>query len=230
MRKESMSQHIIEPGPSEVKKPQVNPLLKMALELGPLLIFFLGTFKGEWLAAQFPVLAGLGKPLFIATALFMVATVVSLVISWLLTRTIPLMPLVSAVVVLVFGALSIWLQNDTFIKMKPTIIYTLFGAVLLGGLAFGRPLLGYVLDAAFRLDDEGWRKLTFRWGLFFLASAVVNEIVWRGLAALLPAAQADEYWAAFKLFGFTILTVVFIFTQMPMIARHSLDGEGKPDE
>jgi len=220
-----MNAPIIEAGPADPKKPQVNPLLKMALELGPLLIFFFATFKGEWLAELFPLLGSLGKPLFIATALFMAATVISLAISWALTRTIPLMPLVSAIVVLVFGALSIWLQNDTFIKMKPTIIYTLFGAVLLGGLAFGKSLLGYVLDAAFRLDQEGWRKLTFRWGLFFLASAVINEIVWRGLAALLPAEQADEYWAAFKLFGFTALTVAFVFTQMPLIQRHALDGQ-----
>jgi intracellular septation protein len=226
-----MNDRIIEPNPSERRKPQVNPLLKLALELGPLLVFFFGTFKGEWLAAQLPFLADLGKPLFIATALFMAATVISLALSWALTRTIPLMPLVSAIVVLVFGALSIWLQNDTFIKMKPTIIYALFGAVLLGGLAFGRSLLGYVLDAAFRLDAEGWRKLTFRWGLFFLASAVVNEIVWRGLAAVYPPQQADEYWAAFKLFGFTILTLLFVFSQVPLINRHSLDEEaGEPGE
>ena len=91
------------------------------------------------------------------------------------------MPLVTGVVVLVFGALTLWLQDDTFIKMKPTIVNTLFGAVLLGGLLFGKSLLGYVFDAAFKLDAEGWRKLTLRWGLFFLFLAVVNEVVWRQL-------------------------------------------------
>jgi intracellular septation protein len=220
-----MSEPLIERDPTDPRTRRMNPALKFALEMGPLLVFFFGTFRGEWLISVFPVLGALGKPLFIATALFMVATVISLAISWLLTRTIPLMPLVSGVVVLVFGALSIWLQNDTFIKMKPTIVYTLFAVVLLGGLAFGRPLLGYVFDSAFHLDAEGWRKLTFRWGLFFLFSALVNEIVWRGLAAIYPPEQADEYWAAFKLFGFTALTFLFVLSQMPLIMRHSLEEQ-----
>ena len=112
----------------------------------------------------FPALAALGGPIFVATGLFMVATAIALVASWLLTRTLPIMPLVSGVVVLIFGALTLWLQDDVFIKMKPTIVNTLFGAVLLGGLAFGKSLLGYVFDSAFKLDAEGWRKLTFRWG------------------------------------------------------------------
>lgn len=94
----------------------------------------------------------------------MVATVIALAVSWSLTRTLPMMPLISGIVVLVFGALTLWLHNDTFIKMKPTIVNTLFGAILLGGLFFGKSLLGYVFDSAFKLDAEGWRKLTFRWG------------------------------------------------------------------
>jgi intracellular septation protein len=220
-----MSEPILERDPTDPRTKRMSPTLKFVLEMGPLLIFFFATFRGEWLASVFPILAGLGKPLFIATALFMVATVISLGVSWLLTRTIPLMPLVSGAVVIVFGALSIWLQNDTFIKMKPTIVYTLFAAVLLGGLAFGRPLLGYVFDSAFHLDAEGWRKLSFRWALFFVFSAVINEVVWRGLAAAYPAEQADEYWASFKLFGFTALTFLFILSQMPLIMRHSLDEQ-----
>ena len=111
----------------------------------------------------------------------MVATAIALVASWLITRTLPIMPLVSGVVVLLFGGLTLWLQDDVFIKMKPTIVNTLFGAVLLGGLFFGSSLLGYVFDSAFHLDAEGWSKLTFRWGLFFLFLAVVNEVVWRSL-------------------------------------------------
>jgi len=126
--------------------------------------------------------------------------------------------------VLVFGSLSIWLQNDMFIKMKPTIIYALFAVVLFGGLAFGRSLLGYVLDSAFHLDAEGWRKLTFRWALFFVFSAVLNEVVWRSLAVVYPPEQADYYWAGFKLFGFSALTFVFILTQMPLTDETEMFG------
>ncbi|MCO5064332.1 MAG: septation protein A [Rhizobiaceae bacterium] len=218
-----MSNPILETGPSDDRQKKISPGLKFALEMGPLLIFFLATFKGHWLASMFPALGTFGKPLFIATALFMAATAISLALSWAMTRSLPMMPLVSGVVVLVFGGLSIWLQNDTFIKMKPTIVYSLFAAILLGGLAFGRPLLGYVFDQAFQLDDEGWKKLTLRWGLFFVGCAVLNEVVWRGLAAIYPPDLADEYWAGFKLFGFTALTFIFVFSQMPLIMRHSLE-------
>jgi intracellular septation protein len=124
------------------------------------------------------------------------------------------MPFVTGVVVLVFGGLTLWLQNDEFIKMKPTIVNVLFGAALLGGLAFGRPLLGYVFDSVFKLNDEGWRKLTFRWGLYFFALAALNEIVWR--------AFSTDFWVSFKVFGIMPLTVLFTLTQMPMIQRHTL--------
>ncbi len=201
--------------------------LKFALEFGPLLIFFVAIMQSDWLVKLVPALGGLGKPIFIATALFIVATAISLAVTWLKTRTIPLMPLVSGAIVLVFGGLSIWFQNDTFIKMKPTIVYTLFAVLLLGGLAFGRSLIGYVFDSAFQLDAEGWRKLTLRWGIFFLFCAVLNEVIWRGLAAMYPPELADEYWATFKLFGFTALTFLFVFSQMPLIMRHSLDDKFK---
>jgi intracellular septation protein len=210
-----VNQHIIEPGPSDPGKPQINPLLKLALELGPLIVFFFANARGEWLAGMWPALGALGGPLFVATALFMVATAISLTVSWMLTRTLPIMPLVSGVVVFVFGALTLWLQDEVFIKMKPTIVNTLFGAVLLGGLAFGKPLLGYVLDAAFRLDAEGWRKLTLRWGLFFLFLAVANEVVWRNFST--------DTWVAFKVWGIMPITVLFTMSQMPLIMRHSLD-------
>jgi intracellular septation protein len=169
------------------------------------------------LAKWFPVLAELGGPIFIATGLFMAATVISLVASKIIVGKLPLMPLVSGVVVLSFGALSIWLQNDTFIKMKPTIINTLFGVVLLGGMFFGKSLLGYVFNSAFQLDDEGWNKLTLRWGLFFLVLAVLNEIVWRNFST--------DAWVAFKVWGTMPITVLFTLSQMPLIMKHSVEAQ-----
>jgi intracellular septation protein len=205
--------------PQKDRKEAINPLLKLVLELGPLMVFFFANTRGEWLAQKFPALAELGGSIFIATGLFMAATVIALAASWLLTRTLPIMPLVSGVVVLVFGALTLWLQDDVFIKMKPTIVNMLFGAVLLGGLAFGKPLLGYVFNAAFNLDPEGWKKLTFRWGLFFLFLAVANEVVWRNFST--------DAWVAFKVWGIMPITLLFTFSQMPLILRHSLEARGE---
>ncbi|MCT7377242.1 septation protein A [Chelativorans salis] len=212
---------IFERDPSDPKRKEINPLLKLVLELGPLLVFFFANARGEWLAERFPALGSLGGPLFIATALFMVATATALSASWLLTRTLPIMPLVSGIVVFVFGALTLYLHSEMFIKMKPTIVNTLFGAVLLGGLAFGKSLLGYVFDSAFKLDAEGWRKLTLRWGLFFLFLAVTNEIVWRTFST--------DAWVAFKVWGIMPITLIFTMSQMPLIMRHSLE-EKQPGE
>lgn len=197
------------------KAERQNPLLKMALELGPLLIFFFGNLRGEWLAKTFPALTAIGGPLLIATALFMAATVLSLIISKIVFKHLPVMPFVSGLVVLVFGSLSIWLQDETFIKMKPTIVNTLFGVTLLGGLAFGTSLLGYVFNAAFQLDAEGWRKLTLRWGIFFLFLAVLNEVVWRNFSA--------DVWVNFKVWGTMPITILFTLAQMPLIMKHSLE-------
>lgn len=210
-----MQEPIIERDPSDPRKKEINPLLKLALELGPLMVFFFANTRGEWLAQKFPPLAALGGPIFIATGLFMAATAIALAASWLLTRTLPMMPLVSGVVVFVFGGLTLWLNDDLFIKMKPTIVNTLFAAVLLGGLLFGKALLGYVFDSAFRLTAEGWRKLTFRWGIFFLFLAVANEVVWRNFST--------DFWVAFKVWGIMPITLIFTFSQMPLIIRHSLD-------
>ncbi|EKF18937.1 septation protein A [Nitratireductor pacificus] len=210
---------LLERDPSDPKRKELNPLLKLVLELGPLMVFFFVNARGEWLAERFPALAALGGPIFMATGLFMAATVIALAVSWVLTRTLPIMPLVSGVVVLIFGALTLYLHNETFIKMKPTIVNTLFGAILLGGLAFGKSLLGYVFDSAFKLDAEGWRKLTLRWGLFFLFLAVVNEVVWRSFST--------DAWVAFKVWGIMPITILFTMSQMPLIMRHSLEEPTK---
>ncbi len=192
-----------------------EPFLKLAFELGPLMVFFFANFRGEWLMNTFPALSVFGTPLLVATGLFMIATVISLIGSRIVLGNIPLMPLVSGAVVMVFGALSIWLQDETFIKMKPTIVNGLFAAVLLGGLVFGRSLLGYVFHSAFRLDDEGWRKLTFRWGLFFVFLAVLNEVVWRNFSA--------DFWVNFKVWGTMPITIAFTLFQMPLINRHTVN-------
>lgn len=210
-----MGEPIFERDPSDPRHKDVNPLLKLALELGPLLVFFFANARGEWLVEELPALGLFGGPIFVATALFMIATGIALAASWILTRTLPIMPLVSGVVVFVFGALTLYLHDDIFIKMKPTIVNTLFGAVLLGGLVFGKALLGYVFDSAFHLDAKGWRVLTLRWGLFFLLLAVLNELVWRNFST--------DTWVAFKVWGIMPITLVFTFSQMPLIMRHSLD-------
>jgi intracellular septation protein len=200
---------------SDPARKEINPLLKLVLELGPLMVFFFANSRGEWLMERFPVLANIGGPIFIATALFMAATAIALAASWILVRSLPIMPLISGIVVLIFGALTLWLHNETFIKMKPTIVNALFGVILLGGLYFGKSLLGYVFDSAFKLNAEGWRKLTMRWGIFFLFLAILNEIVWRSFST--------DFWVAFKVWGTMPITLLFTFAQMPLVMKYSIE-------
>ena len=183
-------------------KAQLNPALKLVLDLGPLLLFFAANSR---------------YGIFVATALFMAAIVAALGISYALTRHLPLMPLVTAVVVVVFGTLTLVLHDELFIKVKPTIIYTLFGGTLLIGLAFGKSLLGVVFDSVFHLTEEGWRKLTWRWALFFLALAVLNELVWR--------TQTTNVWVSFKVFGVVPLTFIFAALQYPLLHKYAQHPE-----
>ncbi|OJJ09706.1 septation protein A [Alphaproteobacteria bacterium AO1-B] len=204
----------LERAPNDPSRKELSPLLKLALELGPLGVFFLFNSRGEQIAESFPVLQAVGEPIFLATAAFMVAITISLVVSLSLTKRLPIMPLVSGVVVIVFGALTLWLHDELFIKLKPTIVNSLFGAILLGGLFFGKALLGYVFDSAFKLTDEGWRKLTFRWGVFFFVLAAINEIVWRSFST--------DFWVSFKVFGVMPITLIFTLTQLPLIQKHAI--------
>jgi len=180
------------------EKTQLNPLLKLALDLGPLVLFFL-------------VNARLG--IFWATGVFMVAVLVALIVSYVLIRRLPAMTVVSAVIVLVFGGLTIVLENETFIKLKPTIIYLLFAGLLFGGLILRKPLLEIVFDQMFHLTEEGWRKLTVRWAVFFLLLAVLNEIVWRNFST--------DTWVSFKVFGALPLTFIFAMAQVPLMNKYA---------
>ncbi|MEM9206748.1 MAG: septation protein A [Pseudomonadota bacterium] len=187
---------------TDTTKSQENPILKLALELGPLVLFFFANSR---------------YGIFTATAIFMVAITISLAVSYLMMKRIPVMPLVSGVVVLIFGALTLWLQDDLFIKLKPTIVNTLFGVVLLGGLAFGRSLMRILFDQVFQLTEEGWKKLTFRWGLFFLFLAVLNEAIWR--------TQTTDFWVAFKVWGVMPITIAFTMAQLPLMTKHAVEDE-----
>lgn len=180
-------------------RPPLSPLLKIGLEVGPLVLFFVANGYGG---------------IYAATGVFMVATLISLALMWVLARRIAVMPLVSALVVMVFGGLTLWLQDDHFIKMKPTMVNAVFGVLLLGGLVFKKPLLPYVFDGMVQLTDAGWRALTIRWGVFFLVMAVVNEVVWRSFST--------DTWVAFKTFGYLPLTFAFALAQAPLMSRHEL--------
>jgi intracellular septation protein len=199
-------------------KPKLNPVLKFALDLGPLLLFFFANARPAlfepWLAPLIPdaVATGERSGIFVATAVFMVAILAALVVSYALTRRLPVMAVVSAVIVVVFGGATLFFQNDAFIKLKPTIIYLLFTGTLVGGLIFRKPLLAMVFDQMFHLTEDGWRKLTIRWALFFLALAILNEIVWR--------TQSTDTWVTFKVFGVMPLTFIFAALQYPLLVRY----------
>ena len=181
-----------------MEKPKLNPGLKLTLDIGPLVLFFAAN-------ARFGIFAG--------TGVFMAAVVTALLVTYAMTRHWPIMPVVSAVIVLVFGGLTLVLHDDTFIKLKPTIIYALFGATLVGGYVLDKPLLAIVFDSMFHITPEGWRKLTLRWAVFFFALAVLNEVVWR--------TQSTTFWVNFKLFGFVPLTFVFAALQYKLLMRYA---------
>ena len=181
--------------------------LKFLFDLGPLVVFLLSWRWGG---------------LFVATGALMGATLVGLTGTYILERKLPLMPIVTAVVVMVFGGLTLYLQDERFIKMKPTIIYGLFAMILLGGLAAGRPLIKFVFGQVFQLTDQGWRQLTFRWGLFFVFSALLNEFIWRN--------YSEAFWVNFKVWGFTSLTLVFTFWQVYAVQRYIIEPQGEQAE
>lgn len=201
-------------------KRTLNPVLKLVLEMGPLVVFFFANskpalfskFVAPFISAD--ILAGEQGKIIAATAVFMVAMLASLIVTFSITRHLPIMPLVTAVVVLIFGGLTLYFNDSTFIKLKPTIVNSLFGLTLLGGLLCGKALLPIVLDSVLHLDEIGWRKLTFRWGIFFLLLAGINELVWR--------TQSDDFWVSFKVWGTMPLTILFALSQTPLILKHEI--------
>jgi intracellular septation protein len=181
-------------------KTQPHPVFKLTTELGPLIVFFVANAKFN---------------LFVATGAFMVAIVAAMIASYVVVRHVPMMAIVTAVIVLVFGTLTLVLHDETFIKVKPTIIYGLFAAILGGGLLFGRSFIAILFNQMFNLTPKGWRILTLRWALFFLGMAVLNEVIWR--------TQSTDFWVAFKAFGAVPLTMVFAISQMPVVKRYHLE-------
>ena len=183
----------------------MNPQIRrLALDLGPLLIFF----------AAFKFLG-----IFAATAAFIVAVLAALALSYLIERRLSPMPLFTALLVVVFGGLTLYLKNDVFIKMKPTVLYGFFGAVLLGGLGFNRLFIKYVFAQAFELDEQGWKILTVRWGLFFLCLAAINETVWR--------TTSTAIWVSFKVWGIIPLIFLFALAQTPLVIKHQAPDSGE---
>jgi intracellular septation protein len=172
--------------------------VKPVADYGPLLAFFIAYSIYDLLTA---------------TAALMAATVVALALSLAIERRVPMLPLITAAVVGVFGGLTLYFNDETFIKLKPTIVQALMSAILMGGLAFGKPLLKPLMNATWPMDEAGWRRLTFRFAVFFAAMAVLNEIVWR--------TQSTDLWVTFKVFGLMGLTFLFGMCQMPLLNRHS---------
>jgi intracellular septation protein len=169
---------------------------KFAIELGPLLVFFATN-------AAAGIYAG--------TAAFMAATLLSLTVAWLRYHKVPAMPLVSGIIVLVFGGLTLYLRDETFIKLKPTIVYSMFAMLLAAGLLMKKPMLELLLGPVFNLTEEGWRKLTMRWALFFVGMALLNELIWRNFST--------DVWVSLKAFGFLPLTFLFALAQVRLMQR-----------
>lgn len=204
----------------------MRPWLKLVIEAGPLVVFFLVNgrkglpeFRHHWLADGAEPLVG--QALFEATGAFMIATIIALVVGWTVERKVPVMPLVSGIFVLIFGGLTLVLADELFIKLKPTLVNMLFAVILFGGLLTGRSLLKPLFGAAVQLTERGWRVLTLRWAIFFVVLAVLNEIVWRSFST--------DFWVSFKLFGIMPLTFLFAISQTPLFLREQIEEAANKD-
>ena len=178
----------------------MKPIYKILIDIGPLAVFFIFYTRSGLQASILPL---------------MIATVIAVLFSYILEKKIPIMPTVGAGIVLIFGGLTIYFDNEVFIKMKPTIINLVFAVILYGGMLIKKPLLKILLGAALKLEDEGWRILTYRWIGFFIALAILNEIVWR--------TQSTDIWVNFKVFAILPITFIFTMTQFPLIKKYQIE-------
>ena len=178
----------------------MKSVYKLLIDIGPLAVFFYFYSKNGLQNSILP---------------FMIATVIAVLFSYILEKKIPIMPTVGAGIVLLFGGLTIYFDNDIFFKMKPTIINVLFAVILYGGILINKPLLKYLLGAALKLEETGWKILTQRWIGFFIALAILNEIVWR--------TQSTDVWVNFKVFGILPITFIFTMTQFPLIKKYQIE-------
>jgi intracellular septation protein len=178
----------------------MKSIYKLLIDIGPLAVFFIFYTRSGLQASILPL---------------MIATVIAVLFSYILEKKIPIMPTVGAGIVLIFGGLTIYFDNEVFIKMKPTIINLVFAVILYGGMLIRKPLLKILLGAALKLEEEGWRILTYRWIGFFIALAILNEIVWR--------TQSTDIWVNFKVFAILPITFIFTMTQFPLIKKYQID-------
>tara|TARA_B100000575_G_C23059492_1_gene609958 strand:- start:568 stop:1107 length:540 start_codon:yes stop_codon:yes gene_type:complete len=178
----------------------MKSIYKILIDIGPLAVFFIFYTRSGLQDAIMPL---------------MIATVIAVIISYILEKKIPIMPTLGAAIVLVFGGLTIYFKDETFIKMKPTIINAVFAIILYGGVVLKRPLLKYLLGAALKLEDQGWKVLTQRWIAFFIALAILNELVWR--------TQSTDFWVNFKVFAILPITFIFTMTQFPLIKKYQIE-------
>ena len=186
--------------PAPAAKRDVGAAMRIALDVGPLLLFFIANAR---------------VGIFGATAAFMVAIVVAMAVSYALVRRVSVIQLFSAFMVIVMGGLTLYLHDESFIKLKPTIYYAFVAGLLGYGLATGKPVLQSVLGSAYPgLEPEGWRKLTRNWAIFFVAMAVANEAVWRS--------STTQFWISYKLWGALPATMLFALANVPMLLRHGL--------
>ncbi|QDV06632.1 Intracellular septation protein [Planctomycetes bacterium Poly30] len=188
----------------------MSPAIKFIVEMGPVLVFFVTYFVGKRFYGEH-------QGLIYATGVFVVVTLIALATSYFIERKVPMVTLVTAILVTGLGALTIYLDDETFIKRKPTYVSGFLGAVLLGGLAMGKPLVKLLMQGAIQMRDEGWRKLTLRWGIFLLALAGMNEVVWRN--------YSTDTWLSYKTFGILPLTILFLVLQGPLITKYAIEPE-----
>ena len=178
----------------------MKSISKLLIDIGPLAVFFIFYLRSDLKSAIIPL---------------MIATIIAVLFSYIMEKKIPIMPTVGAFIILIFGGLTIYFDNEVFFKMKPTIINLLFALILYGGVIVKKPLLKFLLGAAIKLEDEGWKILTQRWISFFIALAILNEIVWR--------TQSTDIWVNFKVFGILPITFIFTMTQFSLIKKYQIE-------